>query len=68
MVQTYQPKNVPEVIAAKTGEFWSKTKIDDYYNHFHELLDEPISMKRAMRHFICSLGPDFKTIQNSIET
>jgi hypothetical protein len=45
MVQTYQPKNVPEVIAAKTGEFWSKTKIDDYYNHFHELLDEPISMK-----------------------
>jgi hypothetical protein len=25
-------------------------------------------MKRAMRHFICSLGPDFKTIQNSIET
>ena len=26
LVQTYRPKNVLEVIAAKTGEFWSNTK------------------------------------------
>jgi hypothetical protein len=23
LVQSYRPKNVPEIIAAKTGEFWS---------------------------------------------
>jgi hypothetical protein len=77
MVQTYKPKNVPKVIAAKTGEFWSKTKwlpietIDEYYNHFHELLDElseaaePISTKSAMHHFIFTLGSDFETIQKT---
>ena len=77
MVQTYKPNNVPEVIAARTGEFWSKTKrlptetIDDYYNRFHELLDElseadePISTKSAMRHFIFTLGSEFETIQNN---
>jgi hypothetical protein len=48
LVQTYRPKNVPEVIAAKTGEFWSNTKrnpgetVDCYYNRFHELLDDLI--------------------------
>jgi len=26
LVQTYQPKHVPEVLAAKAGEFWSQTK------------------------------------------
>jgi hypothetical protein len=76
LVQTYKPKNVPEVIAAKTGEFWSHTKrlstetVDTYYNRFHDLLDElneadePISMKSAMRHFIFTLGPEFEAIQN----
>jgi hypothetical protein len=60
LVQTYQPRNVPEVIAFKTSEFWGNTKryptelIDDYYNHFHELLDdladaeEPISTRSAI--------------------
>jgi hypothetical protein len=38
LVQMYKPKNVPEVIALKTGEFWSTTKrypiesIDTYFN------------------------------------
>jgi hypothetical protein len=42
----YKPKNVPEVLAAKTAEFWSKLKrgnaetVDNYYNCFQELLDE----------------------------
>jgi hypothetical protein len=77
LVQTYKPKNVPEVIAAKTGEFWSHTKrlptetVDTYYNRFHDLLDElnkadePISTKSAIRHFIFTLGPEFETIQNN---
>lgn len=26
LVQTYKPKNVPEIIAAKTVEFWGNTK------------------------------------------
>jgi len=44
--QMYKPKNVPEVLAAKTAEFWSKLKrgnaetVDNYYNCFQELLDE----------------------------
>jgi len=44
--QMYRPKNVPEVIVAKTAEFWGNTKrfphetVDDYYNRFHELLDD----------------------------
>jgi len=75
--QTYKPRNVPEVIAAKTGEFWSHTKrlphetVDTYYNHFHDLLDnladadEPISTKAAIRHFIFTLGAEFATIQNN---
>jgi hypothetical protein len=74
--QTYKPCNVPEVIAAKTGEFWSNLKrkptetVDAYYNHFHELLedlseaDDKISDKSAMRHFIFTLGVEFEPIQN----
>jgi len=77
LVQTYRPKNVPEVIAFKTSEFGGNTKrfssesIDDYYNRFHDLLedlaeaDEPISTKSAIRHFIFTLGQDFETIQNN---
>jgi hypothetical protein len=77
LVQTYKPKNVPEVIAAKTSEFWGTLKrfpsetIDAYFNRFHELLDDlndatdPISPKSAVRHFIFTLGPEFETIQNN---
>jgi hypothetical protein len=77
LVQTYKPKNVPEVIAAKTVEFWGNTKrlptetVDSYYDRFQELLEdladseEPISIKAAMRHFIFTLGSDFETIQNN---
>jgi hypothetical protein len=63
LVQSYRPKNVPEVLAAKTGEFWSHTKclptksIDTY--QFHELLS-------AMHHFIFTLGPEFAPIQHNI--
>jgi hypothetical protein len=77
LVQTYKPKNVPEVIALKTAEFWSATKwypiesIDTYFNRFHDILDdlseveEPIPLKSAIRHFIFTLGPDFEAIQNN---
>jgi len=46
LIQTYKPVNVPEVLAAKAGEFWSKMRrsssesVDTYYNRFKELLDE----------------------------
>jgi hypothetical protein len=55
IVQTYRPKNVPEVIAMKTAEFWGTMKrfpyetVDDYYN----------------RHFIFTLGPEFESLQNN---
>ncbi len=77
LTQTYKPKNIPEVIAAKTSEFWGALKclstetVDDYYNHFHELLDEindneeTISNKSAMHHFIFTLGSEFDNIQNN---
>ena len=77
MVQTYQPTCIPEIIAAKTGEFWSQLKrypqesVDNYYNHFHDLLDdlleaeEPVSTKSAIRHFIFTLGSEFECIQNN---
>jgi hypothetical protein len=73
----YKLKNVPEVIAAKTAEFWSKIKrsnyetVDDYYNRFHKLLDdvndsrETVTKTDAIRHFIFTLGSDFESIQNS---
>jgi len=77
LVNTYKPRNVPEVIAAKTSNFWGSTKrqhsetVDEYYNRFHELLDElsdadeVISTKSAMRHFIFTLGNEFEAIQNN---
>jgi len=75
--QTYKPKNLPEIIVAKTVEFWGNTKrspnesIDSYYDRFQELLedladaDEPIAPKAAIWQFIFTLGPDFETIQNN---
>ncbi len=77
LVQSYRPKNVPEVIAAKTGKFWSCTKrlpnesIDMYYNRFQELLedlhdaDDPISTKSAMHHLIFTLSSEFEPIQHN---
>jgi predicted transcriptional regulator len=79
LVHTYKPTDIPEVLAAKAGEFWSKMKrlpnesVDTYYNRFKELLDEldqaddKISMKSAMRHFIFTLGPEFEAIQNNYQ-
>jgi len=75
--QMYLPNNVPEMIAAKTGEFWSNTKrmsyetVDAYYNRFQDLLedlseaDEVISDKSAIRNFIFTLGSEFESIRNS---
>jgi len=72
LVQTYKPKNVPEVIAFKTSEFWGNTKrfhsesIDDYYNRFHDLLDdlaetdEPISTKSAIGNSYSPLDRNLK--------
>jgi hypothetical protein len=77
LVQSYRPKNVPEVIETKTGEFWSHTKhlpnesIDTYYNRFQELLedlrdaDDPISTKSAMHHLIFTLSSEFEPIQHN---
>jgi hypothetical protein len=77
LVQTYKPCNVPEVIAAKTVEFWGNTRrmshesVDSYYDRFQELLedladaDEPISTKAAIRQFIFTLGTEFEAIQNN---
>jgi hypothetical protein len=75
--QMYKPKCVPEVIAAKTVEFWRHTKrsssesVDEYYNRFQELLDEinekivTITTKNAICHFIFTLGDEFAPLQNS---
>jgi len=77
LVHAYKPKNIPEVIAAKTTEFWGSMKrsptesLDAYYNRFQELLDdlveadEPISTKSAIRHFLFTLEPEFESIQNN---
>jgi hypothetical protein len=77
LVHVYKPKNILEVIAAKTTEFWGTLKrapnesVDAYYNRFQELLDdlaeadEPISTKSAIRHFLFTLGPEFESIQNN---
>jgi hypothetical protein len=78
LVQTYKPKNVPEVIPAKTGESWSQTKYlpnecIDYYNYFHKLLEDlnevkkQISMKSDIHDFTFTLGVEFKTIQNNFQ-
>jgi len=75
--RSYRPTNVPEVIAAKTSEFWGQLKrqphenVDQYFNRFHDILEdlrdaeEPISDKSAIHHFIFTLGIEFKTIQNN---
>jgi hypothetical protein len=45
--------------------------VDQYYDHFHELLDdlqradEPISTKSAICQFIFMLGSEFEPIQNN---
>lgn len=77
LVHTYKPKNIPEVIAAKTSEFWDSMKrsssemVDAYFNHFQELLDdlaesdEPISTKSAIRQFLFTLGPEFEPIRHN---
>jgi hypothetical protein len=77
LVQTYKPRNVPELIAAKTVEFWGQMKrqpnesIDAYYDRFQELLadledaEEPIAPKAAIRQFLFTLGPEFESIQNN---
>jgi hypothetical protein len=73
--QMYKPKCVPEVLAAKTAEFWGQTKrsssesVDDYFNRFQELLEElnenveTIPIKTAIRQFIFTLGKEFKPLQ-----
>ena len=75
--QMYKPKCVPEVIAAKTVEFWGQTKrshsesVDEYYNRFQELLEEineeiiSIPAQQAIRHFIFTLGDEFLPLQNN---
>jgi len=75
--QMYKPKCVPEVIAAKTVEFWRHTKrsssesVDEYYNRFQALLDknneeiETITTKNAVCQFIFALGGEFEPLQNS---
>jgi hypothetical protein len=77
LVHTYKPKNIPEVIAAKTSAFWGTMKrspsetVDAYYNRFQELLDdlaeadEPISNKSALHQFLFTLGPEFEPIQHN---
>ena len=77
LVQIYKPRNVPEIIAAKTVEFWGSMKqllsesINLSYDHFQELLedledaDEPIAPKAAIRQFIFTLGLEFESIQNN---
>jgi hypothetical protein len=76
LAQTYKPRNVLEIIAAKTIEFWGQMwrnpteSIDAYYDRFHELLEdladaeEPIAPRAAIRQFIFTLGPEFESIRN----
>jgi hypothetical protein len=73
--QMYKPKCVPEVLDIKKGEFWGQTKrnplqsIDNYYNRFHELLEElnedveTISVKTAICQFLFTLGMEFEPVQ-----
>ncbi len=79
LVHIYKPKNIPEVIAAKTAEFWGTMKrspsetVDTYFNRFQELLDdladadEPISTKSAIHQFLFTLGPEFEPIQHNYQ-
>jgi hypothetical protein len=77
LTATHRPLHVPEIIAAKTVQFWGSTRrmstetVDAYYNRFKELLNEiqdadgPIPTKNAMRHFIFTLGSEFEPIQHN---
>ena len=77
LTATHRPLHVPEIIAAKTVQFWGSTRrmstktVDVYYNRFKELLDEiqdadgPIPTKNVMRHFIFTLGSEFEPIQHN---
>jgi len=77
LYQTHRPLQIPEIIAAKTVQFWGSTKrfqnetVDAYYNRFKELYDEiqdaegNIPVKNAIRHFIFTLGSEFESIQNN---
>jgi len=77
LTATHRPLHVPEIIAAKTVQFWGSTRrmpnesVDAYYNRFKELLDEIqdadglIPIKNAMRHFIFTLGSEFEPIQHN---
>jgi hypothetical protein len=73
--QMYTPKAVPELLAAKTAEFWGSTKclpsesIDNYYNRFQELLEELnedveiIPIQSEIHQFIFTLGTEFEPLQ-----
>jgi hypothetical protein len=75
--QMYKPKCAPEVIVAKTVEFWGhmtrspSESVDEYYNRFQELLEEineeveSITTANAIRHFIFTLGDEFLPLQHS---
>jgi hypothetical protein len=79
LVQTYKPRNVPELIAAKTVEFWGQMKrqpkesIDAYYDRFQELLadledaEEPIAPKAAIRHFFLRSAHNLKAFRITTE-
>lgn len=65
--QMYKSRYAPEVITAKTAEFWGHAKrfpyetVDDYYNRFQELpadlddAEEPNPKISAIRHFLFML-------------
>jgi hypothetical protein len=79
LYQTHRPLHIPEIIAAKTVQFWGNMKrmpnesVDAYYNRFKELFDEiqdaegNIPVKNAVRHFIFTLGSEFEPIQNNYQ-
>jgi hypothetical protein len=79
LYQTHRPLHIPEIIVAKTVQFWGNTKrmpneiVDAYYNRFKELFDEiqdaegNIPVKNAVRHFIFTLGSEFEPIQNNYQ-
>jgi len=77
LTATHRPVHVPEIIAAKTVQFWGSTRrmsnetVDANYYCFKELFDEiqdadgPIPTKNAMRHFIFTLGSEFEPVQHN---
>jgi len=79
LYQTHRPLHIPEIIAAKTVQFWGNMKhmpnesVDACYNRFKELFDEiqdaegNFLVKNAIRHFIFTLGSEFEPIQNNLQ-